>query len=248
GELAAGALELAALAGDEAARLVHPGTFTAPPEQGRGLVAWLEALATHDPRTLRRAVLGATRPAIRGLPSGTPRRGWESRAWLALSRVTLCPCEVHVAWLLRPERQTSLGNWGRVLDLRRSLGGIQAVRAMFEESAARLSWTRVVEAACADLRALALGEDPLRAGWKSPVSWLSREDLVERLSGTPGDDPDGVLDPEFPYAGSESGVEALADRALNFEPPDADPPELNAWAARHWQALGRQAEFDAFSV
>ena len=254
GQLSPGALELAALCGDPPA-LAVVSTIPAPvpDERGAGLVRWLEALAAHDPRALRRALLGATWPAIRGLPSGTPRRGWESAAWIALARVTLCPCRRHLEWLLDPERQAELGNWGRVLDLRRALLGIQPARALFEEAAARLSWTRVLDAACSDLRAWALGEgapgsDPLCASWRSPTSWLSREDLVARLEQGRQPDFAAVLDPAFPYFGDPASPEALAARALAFRPASADPEELGEWAAELWGNLGPQAEFDAFSV
>lgn len=250
GELSPSALELVALSGDSAAIAVCPDAVArVPDEAGRGLASWLEALAANDSRALRRAVLGAAWPAIRGLPSGTPRRAWESGVWLALARVTLCPCRPHLEWLLDPERQARLGNWGRhVLDLRRALSGIQPVRALFEEAAARLSWTRVLDAACADLRTWVLGEDPLRAGWKSRTSWLSRADLEERLSGAPARDLSAVLDPAFPYLGLAGSPSALTERALSFEPAEVDPPGLTNWARQLWLELGPQAEFDAFSV
>lgn len=248
GELSPQALVLAALGGDPAALAVVDEPVTpVPDERGSGLVAWLQALLEHDPRTLRRALLGATRPAIRGLPSGTPRRSWESSAWIALSRVTLCPCRPHLEWLLEPRRQAELGNWGRVLDLRRAFLGLQATRALFEEAAARLSWERVLAAACADLRSWALGADPLRAGWKSPTSWLSREDLVERLAGSRERDLDAVLDPAFPYFDERRGAEELAARALGFELPPSDPAELIEWSQELWQELGPEAEFEGFS-
>jgi len=259
GDLPPGGLELAALSGDPAALTVLGETTAAvPDERGAGLVPWLEALEAHDPRALRRALLGATWPAIQGLPSGTPRRGWESRAWIALARVTLCPCRPHLEWLLEPERQAELGNWGRVLDLRRALLGMRPTRALFEEAAARLSWTRTLRAACSDLSAWALrsvgpredsgSTDPLRASWKSPTSWLSREDLEERLSQGRERDLEAVLDPAFPYFGDPTTPQALAARALAFRPAAADPPELGAWARELWGGLGPQAEFDAFSV
>lgn len=249
GELSPGALDLAALAGDPAAlAVVAEAPAPVPDERGAGLVAWLEALAALDPSALRRALLGATWPAIRGLPSGTPRRGWESGAWIALARVTLCPCRPHLVWLLDPTRQVELGNWGRVLDLRRGLLGLQPTRALFEEAAARLSWPRVLSAACADLRSWALTSDPLRSSWKSETSWLSREDLIERLSNAPRRDLEAVLDPAFPYFGDSGSPEELAARALAFQPPAKDPLELEDWARELWAELGPQAEFDAFSV
>ena len=254
GELSPDALELAALCGDPAALAVAAeAPAPVPDERGAGLVPWLEALAAHDPRAVRRALLGATWPAIRGLPSGAPRRAWESGAWIALARVTLCPCRPHLEWLLDPERQAGLGNWGRALDLRRALLGIQPTRALFEEAAARLSWTRILAAACSDLRDWALGDgargsDPLCASWKSPTSWLSRQDLVERLAGGRRRDLEAVLDPAFPYFGDPATPEALADRALSFRPASADPEDLGEWAAELWSDLGPQAEFDAFSV
>jgi hypothetical protein len=248
GELAPEALDLLALSGDEAAlAVVTEAPVSVPDERGAGLVPWLEALLAHDSRALRRALLGATWPAIRGLPSGTPRRAWESGVWIALARATLCPCQAHLEWLLDPERQTALGNWGRVLDLRRTLLGVQSTRVLFEEAAARLSWSRILSAACADLRSWALGADPLSGSWKSRTSWLSREDLVERLSHAPERDLHAVLDPAFPYFGDPAQPEELADRALAFQAPTADPPEFVDRAQELWRDLGPEAEFEGFS-